>query len=97
MSAGLQKQKKAPNEKEKLINELIHEIPNPLGDVRLDAFTCHYAFEYLKREKPKMRYISFDETDDFAHQGKYDLYLEGAHYTDAMIELLWKWLQSDSQ
>ena len=44
-----------------------------------------------------MLYIAFDETDDFAHQGKYDLYLEAAHYTDAMIEKLWKWLQSDAQ
>lgn len=97
VSAGLQKQTKGPNEKEMLINELLYEIPNPLGDVRLDAFTFHYAFEYLKREKPRLLYIAFDETDDFAHQGKYDLYLEAAHYTDAMIEKLWKWLQSNSQ
>lgn len=97
VSAGLQQQTKEPNEKEKLINELMFEIPNPLGDVRLDAFTFHYAFEHLKKERPKMLYIAFDETDDFAHQGKYDLYLEAAHYTDAMIEKLWKWLQSDPQ
>lgn len=97
VSAGLQEQTKAPNEKEKLINELMYEIPNPLGDVRLDAFTFHYALEYLKREKPRVFYIAFDETDDFAHQGKYDQYLESAHYTDAMIEKLWDWMQSDPQ
>lgn len=97
VSAGLVKQEKAPSQTEKLINELMYEIPNPLGDVRLDAFTFHYAFEYLKREKPKMLYIAFDETDDFAHGGKYDLYLEAANYTDAMIEKMWLWLQSDPQ
>jgi predicted AlkP superfamily pyrophosphatase or phosphodiesterase len=95
VSAGLMKQTEAPNEREKLINELMFEIPNPLGDVRLDAFTFHYAFEYLKREKPKVLYIAFDETDDFAHHGNYDLYLEAAHYTDAMMEKLWNWVQSD--
>lgn len=97
VSAGMMKQTKVPNEREGLINELMYEIPNPLGDIRLDAFTFHYAFEYLKREKPRMLYIAFDETDDFAHQGKYDLYLEAAHYTDNMINKLWKWLQSDPQ
>ena len=97
VSAGMMKQTKVPTEREDLINELMYEIPNPLGDIRLDAFTFYYAFEYLKKEKPKMVYIAFDETDDFAHQGKYDLYLEAAHYTDNMISKLWKWLQSDPQ
>lgn len=97
VSSGIVKQEKAPTETEKLINELMYEIPNPLGEVRLDAFTFYYAMEHLKKNKPKVLYISFDETDDFAHGGKYDLYLEAAHYTDRMIAKLWNWLQSDPQ
>jgi hypothetical protein len=84
-------------EKEKWINELMHQVPNPLGDVRLDAFTYHYALEYLKKSRPRVLFISFDETDDFAHGGKYDLYLEAAHYTDGFIKSLWEWCQSDPQ
>ncbi len=86
-----------PNEKEKILNELMYEVPNPLGDVRLDAFTFHYAFEYMKRKKPRVMFISFDETDDFAHGGKYELYLRSAHYTDTFIKTLWDWCQSDAQ
>jgi hypothetical protein len=82
-------------EKEKWTNELMHQVPNPLGAIRLDAFTFQYAFEYMKKSKPRLMYISFDETDDFAHGGKYDLYLNSARYTDDFIRLLWEWCQSD--
>jgi hypothetical protein len=75
----------------------MHQVPNPLGDIRLDAFTYHYAFEHLKREKPRVLYIAVDETDDFAHGGKYDLYLHAAHYTDLFIRNLWNWCQQDPQ
>jgi len=51
--------------------------------------------EYVKKNNPKLLYISFDETDDFAHQGKYDLYLHSAQYTDGFIRTLWNWCQSN--
>lgn len=96
VNAGIVK-KENPNERERLINELMYLVPNPLGDIRLDAFTFHYAFEYLKANKPRVLYIGFDETDDFAHGGKYDLYLHSARNTDKMIEQLWTWCQQDPQ
>ena len=97
VSSGIVKQENSRTETESMINELMYEIPNPLGDVRLDAFTFYYAMEYLKKNRPRLLYIGFDETDDFAHGGKYDLYLEAAHYTDRLIAKLWQWVQSDSQ
>lgn len=96
VNAGLV-QKEKPNEKEKWLNQLMYQVPNPLGDVRLDAFTFNFAFEHLKANRPRVLYIAFDETDDFAHGGKYDLYLEGAHYTDEFMRTLWNWVQSDPQ
>ncbi len=97
VNSGIVPAKGTLNEKEKILNELMYEVPNPLGDVRLDAFTFHYAFEYMKSKKPRMMFISFDETDDFAHGGKYDLYLQSAHYTDVFIKTLWDWCQSSDQ
>lgn len=96
VSAGI-KEAIQPNEKEKILNEIMYEVPNPLGDVRLDAFTFHYGFEYLKKNKPNLFYFSFDETDDFAHAGRYDLYLHSAQNTDGFIRKLWEWCQSDPQ
>ncbi len=97
VNAGIVEAKTNPNEREQWLNELMHQVPNPLGDVRLDAFTFNYAFEYLKAKKPRVLYIAFDETDDFAHGGKYDLYLDAAHYTDSFLRKLWEWCQTDPQ
>lgn len=85
------------SENEKMMNRLIVSLPNPLGDVRLDAFTFYYGLEYLKKNKPRVVYFAFDETDDFAHHGEYGAYLNSAHYTDRFISELWNYLQSDSQ
>lgn len=68
-----------PNEKEKFMNELMFQLPNESGGTRLDAFTFHYAWEYLKNARPRVLFISFDETDHFAHAGEYDRYLAAAH------------------
>lgn len=81
--------------KEKMLDELMYQVPNPLGEVRLDAFTFHYGLEYMKKNKPRVMYFAFDETDDFAHGGKYDLYLHAARYTDGFIGQLWAWCQND--
>ena len=71
-------------------------IPNPLGDVRLDAFTFYYGLEYMKKNKPRVMYFAFDETDDFAHAGEYAAYLNSAHNTDRLIEELWNFIQVGS-
>jgi Type I phosphodiesterase / nucleotide pyrophosphatase len=85
----------ALTEREKTLNELMPVIPNTIPDVRPDAFTFQYGFEYLKRNKPKVMFFSFDETDDFAHGGEYGAYLNSARNTDGFIAELWNYLQSD--
>jgi hypothetical protein len=80
--------------KEKALNFLTDEMPNPHGD-RYDAFTFQYAMEYLKRESPRVLFISFDETDEHGHGGRYDEYLKSAHRADRMISELWDWVQSN--
>ncbi|MFT3825449.1 MAG: alkaline phosphatase family protein [Chitinophagaceae bacterium] len=77
----------------KLINDMQFLEAKPV-DVRLDLLTYFAGREYLKAFKPKVLYIAFDETDDFAHAGLYDQYLKSAHAEDAMIGDLWNTLQS---
>ena len=50
--------------------------------------------EYIEKERPKVVYIAFDATDDYAHEGKYDRYLMAANRQDQFLSELWKWLQS---
>lgn len=83
------------SEREKFLNELQSQIPSPWGGVRLDGFTHHYAMEYIKKHHPRVVYISYGETDDFAHGGKYDAYLNSAYQSDRFIADLWKYIQSD--
>lgn len=83
------------SEKEKFLNELQEEIPSPWSSVRLDAFTHHYMMEYVKKHHPNLVYISYGETDDFAHDGRYDHYLNSAHQTDQWISEIWNFVQND--
>jgi len=79
-----------------VIDEMQRLAPQPL-DVRPDVITYFAGKEYLKAYHPRVLYIAFDETDDFAHAGLYDQYLNQAHAEDAMIGDLWNTLQSMSE
>ena len=79
-----------------LINDIQFLTTKPIG-VRPDVLTYIAGREYLKAYQPKVLYIAFDETDDFAHAGMYDQYIGSAHAEDAMLADLWKILQSVPQ
>ena len=79
------------------LNKLQDEIRGPWGGVRLDVFTHHFAMESLKKNKPKVLFISYGETDDYAHDGLYDQYLKSARQTDAYIREIWEYVQNDPQ
>ncbi|NJK97152.1 MAG: LTA synthase family protein [Bacteroidales bacterium] len=80
-------------ENEVLLNSLMRKIPEFIGGVRNDAITFYLGFEYLKKNNPKVLYIALDETDDLAHDSRYDLYLNAISYSDQMIAELWDWIQ----
>jgi len=81
--------------REKFLNQLQPAVPSPWGSVRLDAFTHHYALEHMKKNHPRLIYIAYGETDDFAHDGDYAAYLNSAQNTDGLIKELWDLTQSD--
>ncbi|TDQ18270.1 hypothetical protein DFQ04_0068 [Algoriphagus boseongensis] len=82
-------------EVEKTLNRLQQEIRGPWGEVRLDPFTHHYALEAIRTKKPKVLYIAYGETDDWAHGGKYDQYLWSARQTGKYIQEIWETIQKD--
>ena len=78
------------------MNALQHYMPNVLGDgERFDAMTYALTRAYMEADHPRVVYMDFGDTDEWAHGGKYDLYLDAAHKIDAMIGDLWKYLQAD--
>ncbi|RAI85801.1 alkaline phosphatase family protein [Algoriphagus yeomjeoni] len=82
---------------ELLTNKMQSEIRGPWGEVRLDVFTQNYAMAALKNKKPRVLYISYGETDDWAHENHYDQYIWSAKQTDAYIKEIWDFVQSDPQ
>lgn len=98
VNAGFEKSADEPlTDKEIFLNKLQDEIPSPWGAVRLDAFTHHYMMEYVKKHSPRLVYIAYGETDDFAHDGAYDHYLKSARQTDEFIKEIWDYIQSTPQ
>ncbi|MET0393735.1 MAG: sulfatase-like hydrolase/transferase [Chitinophagaceae bacterium] len=87
-----------PTDNEKLLNSLKKDSYRPwLDAVCQDVFTHYAAFEWLKTRKPKVLYIAYGETDDWAHGAQYRSYLDAAHQVDAWIKQLWDYIQSDPQ
>ncbi|ASK28861.1 phosphoglyceromutase [Chryseobacterium sp. T16E-39] len=83
-------------ESQKLANEIQNYIPNDFGQsARWDVGTYAIAKTYIAANHPKVTYIDFADTDDLAHAGKYDSYLDAAHYMDSMIGNLWTAMQED--
>jgi Type I phosphodiesterase / nucleotide pyrophosphatase len=70
------------------------EVLPPWRSVRHDYFTFEMALEYLKTVRPRVLYITLDETDDWAHDHRYDRVLEMAGYFDQCLRRLWETLQS---
>lgn len=79
---------------QQLINKVQDEVNTENNSTRHDALTFETAKEYLKKNSPKVLYLSLGETDEFAHQEQYDLYLQQANNFDKMIAELWHWVQT---
>jgi hypothetical protein len=77
-----------------LTNRLQRETGSPWDHTRLDAFTFNQAMAYLEQARPRMLYLALDETDDWAHDGRYDRVLDTYRRTDRWLERLWTWLQA---
>lgn len=89
---------KTPTNRQKLINEMLNDSYKPWHkDECLDLFTHYGALEELKTNKPRVLYIAYGETDEWAHGGKYRSYLDAAQQVDAWIKQIWDFVQSDPQ
>ncbi len=85
-----------PSANEKMINRLSKDSYKPFGEEEcLDVFTHYAALEYLQNKKPKVLYISYGETDEWAHSGHYKDYLDAANMVDKWINDLWNFIQSN--
>jgi hypothetical protein len=69
----------------------------PWDSVRHDYYTHRFAMEYLARVRPRVLYLAYGETDDWAHDGRYDRVLDSYTRFDRDLKELWTWLQSQEE
>lgn len=75
-------------------SELQTRIRTPWDVTRHDAVTLALALEYLKTHRPRLLYLALGETDDWAHERRYDRVLESIHFFDDAIRRVWATVQS---
>ena len=95
VNAGFSTASPAVTEESRWLNEASAQVPKLWSTVRVDFLTNGYAMEALKAQSPRVIYIAYGETDDFAHDGSYDRYVDAAHRTDLMLSKLWNELQAN--
>ena len=81
-------------ERERAINELATDLPAYWEYGPFDAPIVYAALESLRTSKPRVLYIMLGEGDEWAHAGRYDLYLDATFRADRFIERMWETLQS---
>ena len=94
LNSGYTGRAKDSSETAIMINWVQDEIGGK-GHTRNDLLTFLHAKEYIHLHHPKVVFLSFGETDEYAHRGQYDEYLKSANTFDKMLEELWYMIQTD--
>ena len=81
-------------EKERVLNDLLLGTTWPHADQRSDALTFEMGRAWFERRAPRVFYFAFGETDEWAHEGRYDQVLDAAHKIDGRLASMWQALQS---
>jgi hypothetical protein len=79
------------------LSDLQFQTPTPWDQVRHDVYTFRFAMAHLRTARPRVLYLALGETDDWAHDGRYDRVLDAYARTDGYLRELWTWLQADEE
>lgn len=94
VNSGYEKMEGTLSAGQAMINTVQTEAVADKGETRYDQLTFLTAKEYIRQHQPRVVYLALGETDEHAHHGRYDLYLEQANKIDRMIAELWHWVQT---
>jgi hypothetical protein len=96
VNAGLQAYEH-PDQELQVLSRWQFEARTPWDGTRHDAYTWRFARAHLASYQPRLLWIALDETDDWAHDGRYDRVLDSLARFDAALSDLWTWLQAHDQ
>jgi hypothetical protein len=92
--SGWQPVPAASSDRERAINELANDLPRYWAYGPFDAPVVAAAIEHVRTRQPRVLYLMLGEGDEWAHEGRYDLYLDATLRADRFIERLWNLAQS---
>lgn len=77
-----------------MLQNMVRDSHKPFGMSEcLDVFTHYAALTCLRQQRPKVLYIAYGDTDEFAHHAHYKFYIEAIRQFDAFIAAVWTWVQ----
>ena len=82
---------------EATINRLYATTTRLWSDVAYDGFMQAAVLEYVRTQHPRVLFVGYGETDEWAHSRRYDQTLASAHRVDAFIAELWRTMQAIPQ
>ncbi len=62
-----------------------------------DTFIHAAALDHLKTKRPRLMYVCYGEPDEWAHEGRYDHYLQAIRNFDRFVSELWSAAQADPE
>jgi hypothetical protein len=80
--------------REALLNRLYATTTKLDDEDVYDAFLQVPLIGSFARRQPRVLFVGYGETDNWAHQGRYDLVLHSAHAFDQFVEELWQTMQA---
>ncbi len=73
----------------------LYETTTPFDEEDVyDSFIQVPLLDYVKSSKPRVLFVGYGETDNWAHLGRYDLVLDSAHRMDGFVKELWDTMQA---
>lgn len=80
--------------REQLLNQLYRTTTKMDDEDNYDSFIQVPLVDALQKQQPRLLFVGYGETDNWAHSGRYDLVLESAHGVDQFVKQLWELVQS---
>jgi hypothetical protein len=90
--------RKIPESPRDALLRRLYETTTQFDEEDVDDSLLQVALlDYVHTSKPRVLFVGYGETDNWAHQGRYDLVLDSAHRVDGFIKELWETMQAMPQ
>ena len=76
------------------LEELYRTTTRLEGEDPFDSFLHVTLRKHLQKHRPRVLFVGYGDTDNWAHSGRYDATLDTAHSFDAFVGDLWQQMQA---